>query len=131
VKRLVPFLILLVLLPYFGPLAVNDGCELHGRGCVHGSSCPAAQRHSLEKAAICHTGGDASDDEEVKRYRCSISSCHGEDASLQGPDMPFILSLSASIEAAAVFRPFPHESRKRVDFPVAGPLEPPESLSFS
>lgn len=132
VKRIIPALILLILLPYFGPLADIGGCPHHGRGCTHGISCPTVQRQAAEKAAICHTGVQAEQQEKTKTYRCSISSCHGEEhLGLADLDMPFIVGMAASMSVLVSAPAFPQELQMNEDLSPQDILEPPESLSYS
>lgn len=128
-KRIVPALILLMLLPYLRPLA-DTGCPHHGRGCAHGSSCSTVERQAAQKA-ICHTGGGAGEQEKEKSYRCSISSCHSEEMELSGLDMPFIVGLAASMSALVSAPPFANELQREKDLSPRDILDPPESLSYS
>ncbi|OGP12533.1 MAG: hypothetical protein A2052_00065 [Deltaproteobacteria bacterium GWA2_54_12] len=129
-KRFIPALILLILLPYLGPLAAVGGCPHHGRGCTHGSSCPTAQRQAVQEAAICHTGVQAEPQEKAKTYRCSISSCHGEE-SQSLTDMPLIVSMAASMSVRVSAPLFQQELQMNEDLSPQDILEPPESLSYS
>lgn len=128
-KRIVPALILLML-AYLSPLATIGGCPHHGRACSHGSSCPTVQKQAAQEAAICHSGAHADEQEKTKTYRCSISSCHGDEP--QGlADMPFIVSPAASVSVRASAPLFQHELQKNEDLTLRDILEPPESLSYS
>jgi len=130
VKRIVSALILLMLLPFLTLADAGGGCPHHGRACSHGSSCPTVQRQAAEEAAICHTGAHADEQEKTKTYRCSISSCHGDEP--QGlADMPFIVSLAASVSVRVSAPLFQHELQKNEDLTLRDILEPPESLSYS
>ena len=129
VKRIVSALILLMLLPFL-TLADVGGCPHHGRACSHGSSCPTVQKQAAQEAAICHTGAHDDAQEKTKTYRCSISSCHGDEP--QGlAEMPFIVGLAASVSARASAPLFQHELQKNEDLSIRDILEPPESLSYS
>jgi hypothetical protein len=131
VKRLIPALILLILLPYLSPLADMGGCPHHGRGCTHGSSCPTVQKQVVQETAICHTGVEGEQQEKEKTYKCSISSCHGQEPQLADLDMPFIVSMAASMSVRVSPPLFRHEQRMNEDFSPQDILEPPESLSYS
>lgn len=129
-NRIIP-VILLVMMAYLTPLPPVGGCELHGPGCAHGSSCPTAQRQLAEAAAeSCHTSnGHAT---ETKRYRCSISSCHADtSAGLAALDVNFVVNL----EKTAIFHvssaTFRQDSVIRQDPSFSDPSEPPEGLLIS
>lgn len=129
-KRFVPALILLILLPYLGLLADMGGCPHHGRGCTHGSSCPTVQKQAVQEAAICHTGVEAEQQEKAKTYRCSLSSCHGEEPQSL-IDMPFIVSMAASVSVRVPAPHFQQELQMNEDLSPQDILQPPESLSYS
>ena len=129
VKRIVSALILLMLLPFLTLADAGGGCPHHGRACSHGSSCPTVQKQAAQEAAICHTGAHADEQKKTKTYRCSISSCHGDEP--QGlADMPFIVSLAASVSVRVSAPLFQHELQKNEDLTLRDILEPPESLSY-
>jgi hypothetical protein len=128
VKSFIPALILLMLLPYFRPLS-DPGCPHHGQGCVHGSSCPTVERQAAQNA-ICHTG-EAPAHEEVKKYRCSISSCHSEETRLTDIDMPLVMDPAVSMSAMVFAPSFTNETQSKEDLSSRDILEPPESLSYS
>lgn len=117
-----------MLLPYFSPLG-DPGCPHHGKGCVHGSSCPTAERQAAQNA-ICHTGG-APAHEEVKKYRCSISSCHSEETRLTDIDMPLVVDQAASMSAMVSIPSFTNEPQRKEYLSPRDILEPPEGLSYS
>lgn len=129
-KKLIPALILLILLPYLGPLADIGSCPHHGRGCAHGSSCPTVQNQAVQEAAICHTGVEGEQQEKAKTYRCSLSSCHGE-GTQSLIDMPFIVSMAASMSVLVPAPHFQHELQMNEDLSPKDILQPPESLSYS
>jgi hypothetical protein len=128
VKSLIPALILLILLPHFRPLS-DPGCPHHGKGCVHGSSCPTAERQ-VARNAICHTG-EAPAHEEVKKYRCSISSCHSEETRLIDIDMPLVIAPAVSMNSMVSAPAFTNDPQRKEDLSPRDILEPPESLSYS
>lgn len=130
-KRIVSALILLILLPYLSPLPDTGACPVHGRGCVHGSECPAAKRKVAEKAAICHTGGNDGEQEKTAAYRCSISSCHGDEPGLADLDMPFVVGLASSMSALVPAPAIWQEIQKNEDLSPQDILEPPESRIYS
>jgi hypothetical protein len=132
VKRVVSALILLILLPYLSPLPDTDVCPVHGRGCVHGTECPAAKRKPEgEKPAICHTAGSHGQHEKTATFRCSISSCHADALGLADLDMPFVVALASSMAAMVSAPAVRHEIQKDEDLSPPDILEPPESLIYS
>lgn len=127
-KSFIPALIILMLLPHFRALS-DPGCPHHGQGCVHGSSCPTAERQAAQNA-ICHTG-EAPAHEEVKKYRCSISACHSEETRLTDIDMPVVVAPAASMSAMVFAEHFTNEPQRKEDLSPGVILEPPESLPYS
>lgn len=119
------------MLAYLAPLPPSGVCPRHGQDCTHGSSCPTAKRQLAEEAAAACQTANAGHEAKAKRYRCSISSCHGEAPGLVGMELPFIVDLAvapfsqaSSIELQQNFCLNEHISFKDIS-------KPPEGLLFS
>lgn len=130
-RKIIPALVL-VMLAYLVPLPPAGDCPAHGPSCVHGSSCPTAQRELAEKAAAsCHTSAGV-EKAEAKKHRCAITACHAESSRwASGLDASFIVDFS-SYAAAVVPEAFaPGQARPDEDLHFEDISEPPERRLLS
>lgn len=125
-------LIFLMQLPSFSTLADKSGCPVHGPGCAHGSECPAVLTQTAdESSAECPSGGHGKNHAKMKKYRCALTSCHGEALAGSGLDAPVVVEGGFElffVERVAIFE---HQNTQTQD-PFSGEaLEPPEAFSVS
>lgn len=81
-------------------------------------------------AASCHTA-HGTQDAEAKRYRCAITSCHGETEGLAGLDAPFIVNLSLSSHAVVSAESIRQNLQLNEDPSFEDVSEPPEGRLLS
>jgi len=132
VKILVLSLIFFVQMTSLGTRAGStDICLAHGPWCAHGSECPAALTQAAdEHSAECPSGGHGKSRAGMKKYRCALTSCHGE-AMGGGTDAPFAIDTCRKPDHVCQTAVFDPEKALEPDiFPIEV-LEPPEAFYLS
>jgi len=132
VKILALALIFLMQLPSFAMLADTDICPVHGPGCAHGRECPAALTMVQDEPhSGCPSGGHGEGQARMKKYRCALTSCHGEAMMDGGLDAPFIVDNGSEQAFAGLAAAFVLGNTGVEDLLAVEVLEPPEAFLLS